>query len=282
MHQHRQRYFHARHRRPSPAIKWQHAGTRQQSEARQTGTPRAATSQRRRQEVVPAEGHRPRAPGLAARPKYAVRRHGLAAASRELRQHPPRPAGIGHTPHRSLLRPSLRRHACDDRVGHLARTDPSPTPARTPQRVSRSKRPPVGRGQLPSGMPCMTYAVTDRNHGKARNGGLVAGIRNLRPFGIPTLLVRPSPAIRLLARRAGRGNAPPGHSTGAAERDAARTESARQPSPAGPGQPGHAIDVRSARTASNRPAPADGLPASREGRPARRPDPLTRQDVGAR
>ena len=126
--QHRHRYFHARHRRPSPAIKWHHAA-RVRIRFQQPGTPAGQArredprpGQRRWQEAVPAEGHQPRAAGLAARPAVRGRRHELAAASRELRQHPPRPAGIGLTPHCPLLRPSLRCHARHDRVGHLART----------------------------------------------------------------------------------------------------------------------------------------------------------------
>ena len=65
MRQHRQRYFHARHRRPSPAIKWHHAA-RARIRFPQPGPGRAGTpqdprpGQRRWQEAVPAEGHRPR------------------------------------------------------------------------------------------------------------------------------------------------------------------------------------------------------------------------------
>ena len=127
MRQHRQRYFHAGHRRPSPAVKWHHAtrarirfpqpGARQGRHAAKT----RGQGQRRWQEAVPAEGHRPRGRARS-RPAVRGRRHGLVAASRGLRRHPPKPAGIGLTPHRFLLRPSLRRRARGDRVGHRART----------------------------------------------------------------------------------------------------------------------------------------------------------------
>ena len=61
--------------------------------------------------------------------------------------------------------------------------------------------------QLPSRPPGMTcrHSRPESRKGAERR----AGIRNLCPFRIPVLPVRPSPAIRLLAGRAGRGTLRP-------------------------------------------------------------------------
>ena len=101
MHQHKQRYFHAGHRRPSPAIKW-HYAARKNTLPRNLGPGRVRTPSAARSAAAARSrtGRRPpaRAAGLAARPAVRGRRHGLAAASRELRQYPPRPgSGAHHT-----------------------------------------------------------------------------------------------------------------------------------------------------------------------------------------
>ena len=107
MHQHRQRYFHARHRRPSPAIKWHHAarvrirfpqpGARQGRHAARPAARSAAAARSRTGRRAPAARGRARCA-----PAVRGRRHGLAAASRELRQHPARPGSKRRGTHRAF------------------------------------------------------------------------------------------------------------------------------------------------------------------------------------
>ena len=189
MHQHKQRYFHARHRRPSPAIKWHHAARVRirfpATWARQGTHARPRPGQRRRQEAVPAEGHGPRAAGLAARPAVRGRRHGLTAASRELGQHQPRPgSGAYHTA------PCCGRR-CAAMLATIASATPCADPSPTPAMIlggSAAKTPAHPARQLPSRTPC------SRNRAEPRKGAeRRAGIRNLRPFRIP---VHGSPSER--------------------------------------------------------------------------------------
>jgi hypothetical protein len=225
---------------------------------------------RRWQEAVPAEGYWPRAAELAARPQCAGRRHGLATALREFAEHSP-----GSDP--AVPWCGCRCAAVLAMIASAALRGPVANAREDPRRVGCWKRP--QRGQLPSRTPCMTYRRS--RPGSRRGAERRAGIRNLRPLRIPppAASIARNPASR---ETGGARNAPPGHSAGAAERDAAWTESARQTQPRGPGQPRHAIGVRSACTAGFRPGqPLDSrLPA--EAGPIARTDHLSRKNVGAR
>ena len=188
MRQHRQRYFHAGHRRPSPAVKWHHAararirfpqpGARQGRHAAKT----RGQGQRRWQEAVPAEGHRPRGRARCAAPQYA----GGGTGSRRPR------VGCGGT--RRNRPGSGSRHSascCGSRCAAVLAAIASAT-VRGPVASARDDpRRPAARSarpqhrQLPSRTPCMTCRRSrpePRKDAERR-----AGIRNLRPIRIPAL-----------------------------------------------------------------------------------------------
>jgi hypothetical protein len=176
MYQHKQRYFHARHRRPPPTIKWHYAArkdplprnlgpgrVRTPFAARSAGAARSRTCRR-----PPAARRGPLRP-----PQYARRHTGS--------WRPRVSCGSTHSDRDRAyttplsMRPSLRRHARDDGVGPPC-ADSSPTPAMTHGgSAARSARP--QRGQLPSRTPC------SRNRPEPRKGAeRRARIRNPSPL----------------------------------------------------------------------------------------------------
>jgi len=191
MHQHRQRYFHAGHRRPSPAVKWHHAtrarirfpqpGARQGRHAAKT----RGQGQRRWQEAVPAEGHPPRsrarsAPGST---RAAARARGglawIAVAAAETGRDRAHTTAL-------LLRQSLRRVLAA--IVSAAVRGPVASARDDSRRPAAISARPQHR-QLPSRTPCMTcrHSRPESRKGAERR----AGIRNLCPFRIPVLPVRP-------------------------------------------------------------------------------------------
>jgi hypothetical protein len=167
MHQHKQRYFNARDRRPSPAIKWHYAVRKNTLLRNLAGCARRPRPGQRRQEAVPAE----RAP--AARqdslhaPQYA-RRHGLAAASCELRQYAPR---LGSGAYHTAPCCGRRCAAMLSTMASATLRGPSPTPAMTHGgSAARSARP--QRGQPPS------RACSRNRPGPRKGTERRAGIRN--------------------------------------------------------------------------------------------------------
>jgi len=119
-----------------------------------------ATGQRRRQEAVPREGHRPHAAGLAARPQYAgggtgSRRPSVSWVSTR------RDRDRAHTT--PLPVAAVVALPCSRRSRRPPCADPSPTPAMTlGGSAAGSARP--QRGQLPSRTPC------SRNRPEPRKG----------------------------------------------------------------------------------------------------------------
>jgi hypothetical protein len=126
------------------------------------------------------------------------------AASRGLRWHPPKPAGIGLTPQRFLLRQSLRRVLAA--IVSAAVRGPVASARDDPRRPAAVSARPQHR-QLPSRTPGMTcrHSRPESRKGAERR----AGIRNLHPFRIPVPPCAPSPASRRPAGRAGRGTLRP-------------------------------------------------------------------------
>jgi hypothetical protein len=108
------------------------------------------------------------------------------------------------TPQRFLLRQSLRRVLAA--IVSAAVRGPVASARDDPRRPAAVSARPQHR-QLPSRTPGMTcrHSRPESRKGAERR----AGIRNLCPFRIPVLPVRPSPAIRLLAGREGRGTLRP-------------------------------------------------------------------------
>jgi hypothetical protein len=213
MRQHRQRYFHAGHRRPSPAVKCHHAararirfpqpGARRGRHAAKT----RGQDQRRWQEAVSAVGHRPRGRARCAPPQYA----GGGTGSRRPRVVSAASAETGRDRAHTTAPPvaaSLRRRARGDRVGHRARTH-RPRPRRPRRPAARSARPPTAPSAS-SRTPCMTCRSRP-DHRKARNGGPESGICTHAASRSS-----PSPITRDPASRGAGGarNAPHGHSAG--------------------------------------------------------------------
>ena len=170
MHQHKQRYFHARHRRPSPTIKWHHAA-RKNTLPRNLGLAGYARRPRpgqRRQEAVPAEGRLPRGRARCAprstRGGTGSRRPRVSCGSTR------RDRDRAHTT--PLPVAAVAAPPCSRRWRRPPCADPSPTPAMTHGgSAARSARP--QRGQLPSRTPC------SRNRPEPRKGAeRRAGIRN--------------------------------------------------------------------------------------------------------
>ena len=209
MRQHRQRYFHVRHRRPSPAVKWHHAtrarirfpqpGARQGRHAAKT----RGQGQRRWQEAVPAEGHRPRS-----RARSAPRSTRAAARARGgLAWIAVAPAETGRDrSHHSASCCGRRCAAVLAAIVSATVRGPVASARDDPRRPAAISARPQHR-QLPRRTPGMTcrHSRPESRKGAERR----AGIRNLCPFRIPVLPRAPSPAIRLLARRAGRGTLRP-------------------------------------------------------------------------
>jgi len=191
MYQHRQRYFHAGHRRPSPAVNWHHAArarVRFPQPGAWQGRHAAKTrgqGQRQWQEAAPAEGHRPRGRARCAPPQHARRGTGSRrpCVSRGSTRRNRPGSNARHTA-------PCRGSRCAAVLAVLAAIasatvrGPVASARDDPRRpTARSTRP--QRRQLPSHTPCMTCRLTDRNHGKARNGGPESGI--CAPFRIPAL-----------------------------------------------------------------------------------------------
>ena len=135
---------------------------------------RPRPGQRRRQDAVPAEGHGPRAAGLAARLAVRGRRYGLAAA---------------RVSYGSTRRDRDRAYTTPLPVAAVAAPPCSRRPRRPPPCADTSPTPAMTLGgQLPSRTPC------SRNRAEPRKGAeRRARIRNLRPFRIP---VHGSPSER--------------------------------------------------------------------------------------
>ena len=155
MHQHRQRYSAPRQHRPSPAIKW----------------------------------HR------VARARIRSRQAGLAAASCDLRQHPPSPRRAQHSHHTDPLAapvvasPSLRRSLTPSPRRELrpaARDDPS---RRSLSGSPSARRPLPGRlpraARSPDLGAATNLAVTGRRLPRTQNGDWKAEWTRIPPSGPP-------------------------------------------------------------------------------------------------
>ena len=146
--------------------------------------------QRRWQEAAPDEGHRPR----------GRRRRALAAALRELRQHPPNRPGSGS--HHTASCCGRRCAAVLAAITSATVRGPVASARDEPRRpAARSARP--QRRQPPSRTPCMTCRRSRPEPRKTRNGGLESGI--CAPFRIPALPGAPIARDPASRGRAGRG-----------------------------------------------------------------------------
>ena len=189
MYQHKQRYFHARHHRPSPAIKWHHAARVRirfgaiwslagftPPAARSAAAARSRTDRRAPAECgrAPCAPRSTRAGGTSSqRPRVSC---GSTRRDRDRAHTTPLPVAAVAAP------------PCSRRSRRPPCADPSPMAAMTlGGSAARNARPPQ-RGQLPRRTPC------SRNRAEPRKGAeRRAGTRNLRPFRIP---VQGSPSER--------------------------------------------------------------------------------------